>query len=162
MCFLSTIIYQNQMGQWYWLYRETSEEPRRSWMHHGVVSMYILGATRFPPLSRSLAAYLFEYECCLEKMRGLPWKMTYEQWLLGRRRAGAFPDSVRILCSLLLWLLLKHLSWKKHMNMNNIFWPLKCSRLHQRADIIKIYPWPKGLYFLLCKLRSAMRDCSLL
>lgn len=127
------------MGQWYWLCRETSEEAGRSWMHYCMVSMCIFRGTLFTRVSRSLAAYLFQCDCYLEKMRGLSWKITCEQWLQWRRRVGAFPDAVRIRYSLLLWVLPKHLSETTHTNMSNISWPPKCSRLRHRAGMTKIF-----------------------
>lgn len=139
------------MGQWYWLYRETSEEARRSWMHYCMVSMYIFSVTLFTSVSRSLAAYLFEYDCHLEKMCGFPWKMTHEQWLPWRRRVGAFPDSVRVLYSLLLWMLLKHLSWKQLTWIWITFFVLwnaaDCTKEQILSKYLQdLYPWPKRLF----------------
>lgn len=137
------------MGQWYWLYSETSEESRRSCC---MVSTWIFWETLFAPVSRSLAAYLCEYECCLEKTCGLPWKMTYEQRLRWRRRVGASPKSVWVLYSPLLWMLLKHLSWKQLTWIWVTFFDLWNAAHCTKEQILskylqKLYPWPKGLLF---------------
>lgn len=126
------------MGQRYWLYRETSEEAR------GVGCTTVWSVCTF---SGELCSPLFlghlQRIWIWLPLRQNAWApVKNDLWTTTalKEKSGSFPR----FC--LVFVFPPSLNATKasvlettHMNMNNIFWPLKCSILHQRADIIKIF-----------------------
>lgn len=65
---------------------ETSEETRRNWIHHCVVSLRVFAGVLVPPVSRSLAAYLNRRENMWASMRNDPATMAAL-----KEKSGSFP-----------------------------------------------------------------------